>query len=88
MNQMSIALQHVKVLLIVAACVAVVAGQGLRTFRGKRSKLGACCAKGCDAGEASKPQDASRRIVFLPAEMLTSSAHRSRPAPGNDRASN
>ena len=79
---MPLALQHVLVLLIVAACVAAVAGQGLRTLRGKKSKLGACCAKGCDAGkpndaaDAAKPQAATQRIVFMPVEMLARSARR------------
>ena len=81
---MPMVLQHVLVLLIVAACIAVVAGQGVRTLRGKKSKLGACCAKGCDAGnpsapaDAAKPQAATQRIVFMPVEMLASSARRSK----------
>lgn len=69
-------LQHLLVLLIVAACVVFVARQVVRTFRFKKSKLGACCAKGCDAAAAStKPQEegekpAPERIVFMPVEML------------------
>ena len=65
-------LQHLLVLLIVAACVVVVARQMARTFALKKSKLGACCAKGCDAGgagEARKAQPAER-VVFMPVEML------------------
>ena len=62
-------LQHLLVLLIVAACVAFVARQMVRTFRMKKSKLGACCAKGCDAGEQVKMQPAER-VVFMPVEML------------------
>jgi hypothetical protein len=67
--------QHLLVLLIVAACVAFVARQVVRTFRLKKSKLGACCAKGCDAGSSAKPQaegqkPAPERIVFMPVEML------------------
>ena len=85
---MPLVLQHVLVLLIVAACVAVVAGQGVRTLRGKKSKLGACCAKGCDVAGAGtpgtpgnenvKPAAASTRVVFMPVEMLASSARRSK----------
>jgi hypothetical protein len=60
-------LQHLLVLLLVAACVVFVAGQLVRTFRLKKSKLGACCAKGCDAGEAKPP---AQRVVFLPSDML------------------
>jgi hypothetical protein len=46
----------------------VVARQGMRTFAGKKSKFGACCSKGCDAGA---PKPAGERIVFLPSDMLT-----------------
>jgi hypothetical protein len=63
-------------------------GQGVRTLAGKKSKLGACCAKGCDAGSmrtnpissdgGAKPQAANERIVFMPVEMLVSSARRSK----------
>ena len=59
--------QHLLVLLAAGACFAIVATQGLRTLRGKKSKLGSCCAKGCDA-EGSKTT--KERIVFMPVEML------------------
>ena len=66
--------QHLLVLLIVAACVAYVGWQMVRTFRLKKSKLGACCAKGCDAGGSAQPQAEGEkppeRIVFMPVEML------------------
>jgi hypothetical protein len=67
--------QHLLVLLIVAACVAYVGRQMVRTFRLKKSKLGACCAKGCDAVGSAKPQAEGakappERIVFMPVEML------------------
>jgi hypothetical protein len=67
-------LQHLLVLLIVAACVAFVVRQVVRTFRFKKSKLGACCAKGCDAAsagaEAATRKPAGERVVFMPVEML------------------
>lgn len=65
-------LQHLLVLLLVAACVAFVARQMVRTFKLKKSKLGACCAKGCDADgtpDRQKTQPAER-VVFMPVEML------------------
>jgi hypothetical protein len=67
--------QHLLVVLIVAACVAYVGRQMVRTFRLKKSKLGACCAKGCDLAGAAKPHSdggrpAPERIVFMPVEML------------------
>ena len=65
---MPIWLQHLLVLLLVAACMAVVVGQLVRTFRFKKSKFGACCAKGCDAFEKAKPTE---RVVFLPSDMLS-----------------
>ena len=72
LKQMPLWLQHLLVLLLVAACVVFVAGQVVRTFRLKKSKLGACCAKGCDAGDVENGQatQTKQRVVFLPAEML------------------
>jgi hypothetical protein len=77
-------LQHLLVLLIVAACVGFVARQMVRTFRLKKSKLGACCAKGCDAGAESvngKTAAAAptERVVFFPVEMLTASRRQKPP---------
>lgn len=67
-------LQHLLVLLLVAACAAFVARQMVRTFRMKKSKLGACCAKGCDAAEPANARGdvkpAAERVIFFPAEML------------------
>ena len=63
--------QHLLVLLIVAGCVAFVARQMVRTFKLKKSKLGACCAKGCDAAAAGTPAERKpERVVFMPVEML------------------
>ena len=64
--------QHLLVLLIVAGCVVFVARQLVRTFKLKKSKLGSCCAKGCDAGAAGTPakHDDATRVVFMPVEML------------------
>jgi hypothetical protein len=73
---MALWLQHALVLLIVAACVVAVVGQGLRIFAGKRSKLGSCCAKGCDAAAERAKTQTGGRVVFFPSDMLTSSARR------------
>jgi hypothetical protein len=62
---MGLSLQHILVLFLVAGCAMVVAGQAVRTLRGKKSRLGSCCAKGCDA---EKPQ--TPRVHFMPADML------------------
>jgi hypothetical protein len=64
-------MQHLLVLLLVSACVAYALWGAVRTLVGKRSRLGSCCAKGCQTTEdPAKPQAASNRIVFLPVEML------------------
>ena len=64
-------LQHLLVLALVAVCVGVIAFQAVSSLRGKRSKLGSCCAKGCQPAE-QKPAASQKaeRIVFLPVEML------------------
>jgi hypothetical protein len=61
-------LQHFFVLLLVAGCVGYVGWQSFRSLLGKRSRVGSCCAKGCQtpASQASSTQ----KIHFLPAELL------------------
>jgi hypothetical protein len=75
-------LQHRLVLLLVAGCVAWVAWQGLQSLRGRASRIGSCCAKGCnptEPAETDKPATAptsGEKIVFLPVESLTARARR------------
>ncbi len=66
---MQIWLQHLLVLLLVTGCLSLVGWQFIATLRGKKSAIGKCCAKGCGAG-AAKPQADSKRVHFMPAEML------------------
>ena len=76
---MALWLQHLLVLAIVGGCFAIVARQGIRSLLGKRSKLGSCCAKGCDAAmhpSPANPQAAGQRVVFFPSEMLVASRRR------------
>ena len=56
-------------LALVAGCLAWVAWQAFRTLRGRRSKVGSCCATGC--APPAEPKKSSDRVVFLPVEMLT-----------------
>jgi hypothetical protein len=63
---MNIWIQDIIILLAVLACVGYLGSQLVGTFRGKRSKLGSCCAKGCPQ-PSSTP---SERVVFLPLESL------------------
>jgi hypothetical protein len=65
---MSILMQHLVVLGLVAACLGYVGWQAARTLYGKKSRLGSCCAKGCAATKSTAP--AANKIVFLPVEML------------------
>lgn len=57
------------VIALVALCAAFVAWQGIRTFIGKRSRLGSCCAKGCESTDQVKSANFDR-VAFLPVEML------------------
>ena len=64
-------IQHLLIAIITIACLAFIARQAFKTLTLRRGKLGACCAKGCDAGE--KPAEAStqsKRVQFMPLEML------------------
>jgi hypothetical protein len=61
-------LQHLLVLLLVAGCLGYVGWQGFRSLAGRRSRIGSCCAKGCQT--PATPASSAQRIHFLPAEML------------------
>ena len=65
--------QHLLVFAIVTACVAVVALQAVSSLRGKKSKLGSCCSKGCQPPDSQQPPANAKteRIHFLPVEMLS-----------------
>ncbi len=73
---MSPLLQHIIALTAVALCVGYISWQGIRTLAGKRSRVGNCCAQGCDAQRKRQGADASGtpagpQIAFIPVEMLT-----------------
>ncbi|HEY8666562.1 MAG TPA: hypothetical protein VIL86_07855 [Tepidisphaeraceae bacterium] len=66
---MAIWLQHVLAGVLVAGALSFVGWQSFQSLRGKKSKIGSCCAKGCSAHvPANKP--AAEKIHFLPVEML------------------
>jgi hypothetical protein len=59
-------IQTLFVIAIVAASAVYLFAQVSAALAGKRTKLGSCCAKGCDA--ASAP--ATPRTAFIPSELL------------------
>jgi hypothetical protein len=62
-------LQHLLVLTLVLASATFVLWQSVRSLRGKKSKVGSCCARGCESqSSTAKPQ--RERVIFLPVEML------------------
>ena len=67
---MPMIVQHLLVLALVLACATFVGWQSVQSLRGKKSRVGSCCAKGCS--ETAKPRVAKEgeRIVFMPVEML------------------
>ena len=67
---MSLWLQNLLVLCLVAACVVAVGRQLVGTFRLKKgAKLGICCTKGCEAMQ-SDTANSTVRTVFIPADSL------------------
>ena len=61
-------LQNLLVLIAVIACVFAVSRQALATFRGKKSNLGNCCARGCQTPE--QPKTPTTGTAFIPSESL------------------
>ena len=70
---MSLWLQHVLVLVLVATCVGVVGRQLIGTFRVTRGgrKLGSCCEKGCEPAPSQVGRAQTERIVFIPSSTLS-----------------
>ena len=66
---MPVWMQHVLVISLALVCVGLVVRQLVGTFRGGKSVLGKCCAKGCEPVETKKKQ--GERVVFMPLEMLS-----------------
>ena len=62
-------LQHLLVLIAVAGCLVFVGRQAFQALRGRKSRLGQCCAKGCGAVPPPN-QPKTERVVFFPVEML------------------
>lgn len=72
---MTLWLQNLIVLFAVAGCLGFVGRQAFQSLRGRKSKIGSCCAKGCSAS-APPAGKLAERIVFLPVEMLGRSGTR------------
>ncbi len=63
--------QNLAVIVIVGLCIAYAGWQLIQAFRGRKSKLGSCCAKGCTSTAETKtttPQAAP--VQFLPLANL------------------
>ena len=79
---MSDLLQHLLALVVVAACVGWVGWQGVQAFRGRKSRIGSCCAKGCPTGtepparaaDGTAGAPAGERVAFIPADDLLARA--------------
>jgi|GEM_PF-1027197 len=76
---MSPLIQDIIALALVVACGGWALWQVSKTLRGKKSKLGSCCSKGCGcdatgktAGTAVEGQGPApvEKIHFLPSDML------------------
>ncbi|HUB23904.1 MAG TPA: hypothetical protein VL992_00645 [Tepidisphaeraceae bacterium] len=68
---MAVWLQNILAVCLVSACGMWAVWQGVKSVRGKRSKLGSCCSKGCSAGAPAEP---TGRTQFMPADLLRNRA--------------
>jgi hypothetical protein len=64
-------LQHLLVLLAVAAAAVFVVRQAVGTLRAGKGGFGSCCAKGCQPRPADVQAKPTERVVFLPVESLS-----------------
>lgn len=62
---MALWLQNLLVLLAVVASAGFVLCQIVSGLRGRQTRIGSCCAKGCPP--QPRPEN---RVVFMPVEML------------------
>jgi hypothetical protein len=69
---MSPLLQNIIVVALVAFALGVVGRQTFSALKGRKSKLGSCCSKGCGSAAPAKSAKPTERIVFMPVEMLSS----------------
>ncbi|MCC6239380.1 MAG: hypothetical protein IT448_03670 [Phycisphaerales bacterium] len=67
---MTLWVQHTLVLGLVLFCVIFVARGLMRTFSGKRSRMGNCCAKGCSDPTTAHSAPAAGQVVFVPSSAL------------------
>jgi hypothetical protein len=70
-------IQNLIIFLLIAVCLGYVGWHGIQAFRGRKSKLGSCCAKGCSAVADEQMKKPSSSVQFMPVEMIT----RNRPKP-------
>jgi len=66
---MTLWMQGVLVLLIVLLAAGWAGWQGYRSLLGKHSKIGSCCARGCQPPQ-EKAEKPGQRIAIIPVEML------------------
>ena len=64
---MSLWVQHILVLSLIAACLGYVAWHAAQLLVGRRGRIGSCCARGCP----SRAPAPAPRAVFVPVEELT-----------------
>ena len=57
-------LQHLLVILLITACVALLLRHAYRFYKGR--SIGNCCSTGC----MPKPKEPEAKVQFLPRELL------------------
>jgi hypothetical protein len=71
---MAVWLQNLVVFLVIGGSLYFVGSQLFRTFHGKRSRVGSCCAQGCPTKPTLRAHltntAAPERVVFIPVENL------------------
>jgi hypothetical protein len=74
---MTPSIQNFAVLLIIGVCLAYIVYQSIQAFRGRKSKLGSCCSKGCSATTpTADPSPKPAPVQFLPLANVGRRTHK------------
>lgn len=68
--------QNLVVIFVVGLCLAYIGYQAIQAIRGRKSKLGSCCAKGCSTSTPTDNIPKPAPVQFLPLANVGRRTHK------------